>query len=69
LNLTGILCEKTKKGRQAFSASLPSLYRKCNADLDYESVTDAPGWTVKVPFLLIRRTFSRGDIDSPEMIH
>jgi hypothetical protein len=67
--MNDILCEKTKKGRQLVSTRLPSLYRKCNADLDYESFTDAPGWTVKVPFLLIRCTFFRGDINSPEMIH
>ena len=45
-----------KREGKLFSTSLPSLYRKCNADLDYESVTDAPDWIVKVPFLLIRYT-------------
>ena len=61
--------KKQKWEGKLFSTSLPSLYRKCNADLDYESVTDPPDWIVKVPFLLIRRTFFRGDINSPEMIH
>jgi hypothetical protein len=60
---------KQKKEGKLVSTSLPSLYRKCNADLDYESVTDVPDWIVKVPFLLIRYTFFRGDINSPEIIH
>jgi len=56
---------KNKKGKASFfSTSLPSLYIKCNADLDYESVTDVPDWIVKVPFLLIRCTFS-GEILTP----
>jgi hypothetical protein len=58
-----------KREGKLFSTSLPSLYRKCNADLDYESVTDAPDWIVKVPFLLIRCTFSRGVNISPGMNH
>jgi len=48
--------KKQKREGKLFSTSLPSLYRKCNADLDYESVTDAPDWIVKVPILLIRNT-------------
>jgi len=44
LDSTGILAEKQKREGKLFSTSLPSLYRKCNADLDYESVTDAPDW-------------------------
>jgi hypothetical protein len=56
---------KNKKGKASLvSTSLPSPGRKCNADLDYESVTDAPDWIVKVPFLLIRCTFS-GEILTP----
>jgi len=55
---------KQKREGKLFSTSLPSLYRKCNADLDYESVTDVPDWIVKVPFLLIRCTFS-GEILTP----
>ena len=47
---------KQKREGKLVLTSLPSLYRKCNADLDYESVTDAPDWIVMVPFLLIRYT-------------
>jgi hypothetical protein len=60
---------KQKREGKLVSTSLPSPGRKCNADLDYESVTDAPDWIVKVPFLLIRCHIFRGDINSPEMIH
>jgi len=49
-----------KREGKLFSTSLPSLYRKCNADLDYESVTDSPDWMVKVPFLLVRCRIFRG---------
>jgi hypothetical protein len=55
---------KQKKEGKLVSTSLPSLYRKCNADLDYESFTDAQDWIVKVPFLLIRCTFS-GELITP----
>jgi hypothetical protein len=56
---------KNKKGKASLvSTSLPSLYRKCNADLDYESFTDVQDWIVKVPFLLIRCTFS-GELITP----
>ena len=47
--------KQKREGKLVFK-SLPSLYRKCNADLDYESVTDAPDWIVKVTFLSIRYT-------------
>jgi hypothetical protein len=33
---------KQKKEGKLVSTSLPSLWRKCNADLDYKSVTDTP---------------------------
>ncbi len=69
LDSTGILAEKQKREGKLFSTSLPSLYRKCNADLDYESVTDSPDWIVKVPFLLVRCRIFRGVNISPEMIH
>jgi hypothetical protein len=61
--------KKQKREGKLVSTSLPSPGRKCNADLDYESVTDAPDWIVKVQFLLIRCHIFRGDINSPEMIH
>jgi len=61
--------KKQKREGKLVLTSLPSLWRKCNVDLDYESVTDPPDWIVKVPFLLIRCHIFRGDINSPEMIH
>jgi hypothetical protein len=33
---------KLKREGKLVLTSLPSLWRKCNVDLDYESVTDAP---------------------------
>ncbi|MDP6211899.1 MAG: hypothetical protein QF474_12135, partial [SAR324 cluster bacterium] len=44
MDSTGILAEKQKREGKLFSTSLPSLYRKCNPDLDYKSVTATPGW-------------------------
>ena len=58
--------KKQKREGKLVSTSLPSLYRKCNADLDYESVTDAPDWIVKVQSLLIRYTSREMLVSGPQ---
>jgi hypothetical protein len=60
--------DKKKEGKLVLT-SLPTLYRKCNADLDYESVTDAPNWIVKVPSLLIRYTSMEMLASGPQNSH
>ena len=60
---------KQKREDRLVSPSLSSLYRKCNADLDYESVTDAPDWIVKVKFPLIRYTSREMLASGPQNFH
>ena len=60
--------KQKREGKLVFK-SLPSLYRKCNADLDYESVTDGPDWMVKVPSLLIRYTSREMLASGPQNYH
>ena len=60
--------KQKREGKLVFK-SLPSLYRKCNADLDYESVTDAPDWIAKVTFLLIRYTSREMLASGPQNFH
>jgi len=60
---------KQKREDRLGETSLSSLYRKCNADLDYESVTDAPDWIVRVPSLLIRYTSREMLASGPQNSH
>ena len=43
---------KQKREGELVFTSLPSLWRKCNADLDYKNVTETPDWIVMVQYLL-----------------
>ena len=60
---------KKKREDKLGETSLSPLYRKCNADLDYESVTDAPDWIVRVPSLLIRYTSREMLASGPQNSH